>query len=134
MCTTGSVDSEGEGLVMCPFCTLRQGEPNRCATTVVVLGHQLAAMRFADAARDRQTKAHAAAFGLGGKERLEDVRRDVGRDPRSGVSYGYFDGTVRAGRAHDQLPAVRHHLGDRFEAVQHEVQQRLLQMYPIATD
>ena len=61
----------------------RQREMETCAARRIHTSPQAAAMRFHDGAAD--TKSHAGAVDLGGKEGIKDLVRLLHRQPHAGM-------------------------------------------------
>ena len=107
------------------------GERKRGAAVGIVLGPDPAAVRFHDGAADRQAHPHPAGFG--GVERVENTRELVGRDTRALIPHGNVHSGIGVQRPDHDPPRLARG-AHRFHAVEHEVEQHLLDLDPVAAD
>ncbi len=86
-------------------------------------------MRFHDGAAD--TKSHACAITLGGKERIKYLVRLLRRQTHAGIADR--DHQLRAFGALrlDRKLARPGHILHRFDTINHEVHQHLLQLHAV---
>src|SRR4051812_41562762 len=78
-----------------------------------------------DRRRDGQSKTESCAGFLGGDERFEDPRQQVGSDAGPGVPYG--DGDPACALAHQHLEAAQGGVLHRVECIDDEVHEHLFQ-------
>src|SRR5262249_39617296 len=97
----------------------RQPNPKERPSRWGVSDLDLAAVRFDDLTRDRETQADAARTG--GEERLEDAFAQLRRNPRTRIRDDEVDRTIRAGGLDGDLAAR----GDRFRGIREQAKDHL---------
>jgi hypothetical protein len=89
--------------------------------------------RFDDRTADRESHAHAAGFG--GEKGVEQLVRVFGGDPDTTVlhSYQYLTCFMLVRSDHQLALPIRDRL-HRFNAIDHQIDEHLLELGPLAAD
>src|SRR5437868_239242 len=113
---------KGRLLVLCRA----QGEAEDRAAARPGIDPDPAAMRLDDGPADRQAQSHALA--LGGDERLEELRGDLGSKPGSGIGDAHFDRLLAACHGGDLELATLRGFDHGLDGVADQVDQDLLDL------
>src|SRR5258707_462405 len=104
-------------------------EAKTCAARGVVGSPQAATMRFDDGAAN--AKPHAGPVGLGSKEGIEDLFLLLWGQPHAAVRDGHHNFLVFLQLRPNCELACPIYVLHRFDAIDHEVHQHLLQLHTI---
>jgi hypothetical protein len=109
-----------------------QGELKSCALAIVSGGPQAATVRLDN--RPAYGQAHARALRLGREEGVKDFVSPIGRQSYAGIAHRDQHVAVGILLRLDCEVSCRIRFIHRIDTVKHEVQEDLLQLYPVRPD